>query len=156
MRPGIRRSPPGRASRSRAARGRPATTRTAARSSTRGIAGTLDARTLTLARAEAGPGAFLAGIREGADRALRAAVPEPAGGLAAGVLLGLRERVQRDVTADFVATGLSHVVAISGWNIAIVAAALAVALRRLGRRRRTAVTLAVIACTSRSSARRHR
>ncbi len=111
---------------------------------TRGIAGTLDARTLVLADAEAGPGALLAGMREAADRALRAAVPEPAGGLAAGVLLGLRERVPRDVTADFVATGLSHVVAISGWNIAIVAAALAVALRRLGRRRRTAATLAAI------------
>jgi competence protein ComEC len=46
----------------------------------------------------------------------------------------LRERVDRGLAADFATAGVSHVVAISGWNIAIVAA-LAGALLR-GRPRR--------------------
>jgi competence protein ComEC len=108
------------------------------------MAGTLEIRALGLAPPETGPGAGLAGLRAAADRALRASIPEPASGLAAGVLLGLRERVPRPVTADFVATGLSHVVAISGWNIAIVVAGLAALLRRAGRRPRIAVTLVVV------------
>ena len=40
---------------------------------------------------------------------------------------------------------MSHVVAISGWNIAIVAAAVAALAGRLGRRRRTVVTIIAIA-----------
>ncbi|MCU0505873.1 MAG: ComEC/Rec2 family competence protein [Chloroflexi bacterium] len=110
----------------------------------RGLAGTIEIQTLVIGEPEAGPGAWLAGLRGFADLGLRASVPEPAGGLAAGVLLGLRERVPRPVSAEFVATGLSHVVAISGWNIAIVVAALAALLRRAGRRPRLAVTFAVV------------
>ncbi len=50
-------------------------------------------------------------------------LPEPEAGLAAGILIGLRDRVDRDLAAAFTTAGVSHVVAISGWNIAIVAAA---------------------------------
>ena len=63
-------------------------------------------------------------------------LPEPEAGLAAGILIGLRDRVDRDVAAAFTTAGVSHVVAISGWNIAIVAAAVAAMAGRLGRRRR--------------------
>ena len=55
--------------------------------------------------------------------ALTVTLPEPEAGLAAGILIGLRDRVDRDVAAAFTTAGVSHVVAISGWNIAIVAAA---------------------------------
>ena len=61
-------------------------------------------------------------FRDGAGDALRLALPEPEAGLAAGILVGLRERVDRSLAADFATAGVSHVVAISGWNIAIVAA----------------------------------
>ena len=60
--------------------------------------------------------------RQAAATALAAALPEPEAGLAAGILIGLRDRVDRDLAAAFTTAGVSHVVAISGWNIAIVAA----------------------------------
>jgi competence protein ComEC len=110
----------------------------------RGIAATLLARTLRVEPPDAGLGAAFGWLRGLGDGALRAAVPEPAGGLAAGILLGLRERVDRAVAADFTTTGLSHVVAISGWNIAIVVVALGILLRRLPRRPRTVVTLLTV------------
>ena len=72
-------------------------------------------------------------------------LPEPEAGLAAGILIGLRDRVDREVAAAFTTAGVSHVVAISGWNIAIVAAAVAAVAGRIGRRRRTVVTIVAIA-----------
>ena len=71
--------------------------------------------------------------------ALQLALPEPEAGLAAGILVGLRERVDRSLAADFATAGVSHVVAISGWNIAIVAGLVGALMR--GRPRRL-VTLA--------------
>ncbi len=75
-------------------------------------------------------------LRDSAGDALRLALPEPEAGLASGILIGLRERVDRGLAADFATAGVSHVVAISGWNIAIVAALAAAMLR--GRSRRVA------------------
>ena len=63
------------------------------------------------------------GARDGRGDAVQRALPEPEAGLAAGILIGLRERVDRTLAADFATAGVSHVVAISGWNIAIVAGA---------------------------------
>jgi competence protein ComEC len=110
----------------------------------RGIAATLLARSLRVDPPDAGIGAVFGWLRGIGDASLRAAVPEPAGGLGAGILLGLRERVDRAVAADFTTTGLSHVVAISGWNIAIVVVALGILLRRLSRRPRTLLTLLAV------------
>lgn len=88
----------------------------------------------------------LEGFRRGADRALRRTVPEPEAGLASGILIGLRDRVDRDLSAAFTAVGATHVVAISGWNIAIVATTLAALAGRLARRRRVLLTaLAIVA-----------
>src|SRR3972149_4289525 len=61
--------------------------------------------------------------------------PGPAAGLAAGILIGLRDLVDRDLAADFTTSGISHVVAISGWNIAIVAATVGARGGRLSRGR---------------------
>ena len=85
------------------------------------------------------------GIRADAGDALARALPEPAAGLAAGILIGLRERVDRALAADFTTTGLSHVVAISGWNIALVAGLVAALLGTWPRRRRAVATVAAIA-----------
>ena len=84
-------------------------------------------------------------LRRGAGDALALALPEPEAGLAAGILIGLRDLVDRDLAATFTAAGVSHVVAISGWNIAIVALLVDAALRSAPRRRRRLVTLAAIA-----------
>jgi competence protein ComEC len=103
-----------------------------------GASGSLDARSLRIVVA---PALSLQAARDGAGDALRLALPEPEAGLAAGILIGLRERVDRDLAADFSTAGVSHVVAISGWNIAIVGALVGAALR--GRPRRL-VTVAVL------------
>jgi competence protein ComEC len=87
-------------------------------------------------------------LRRSAGAMLARTLPSPQSGLAAGILVGLRDQVDRDVAADFTTAGLSHVVAISGWNICIVAGCLAAMLRRLGRRPRSVLTvLAIVAYT---------
>src|SRR4029079_2110454 len=108
-----------------------------------GASGTLDAKGLTLLRASP---MGLQTLRDASGDALQRALPEPEAGLAAGILVGLRERVDRSLAADFATAGVSHVVAISGWNIAIVAALVAAVLR--GRSRRLlalAILLTVVA-----------
>jgi len=51
-------------------------------------------------------------------------LPEPQASLAVGILLGLQSSIPADVSANFSATGTSHILVISGWNISIIAAAL--------------------------------
>jgi competence protein ComEC len=110
-----------------------------------GAWGTLDARSMEVLTRPADPGMLLEGWRRDAGELLTRVLPEPEAGLAAGILIGLRDRVDRAVAADFTTAGVSHVVAISGWNIAIVAAAVGAVAGRLGRRRRAVVTaLAVV------------
>ncbi len=65
---------------------------------------------------------------------LNATVPEPEAALGAGILLGVRSSISPEISDAFAAAGLTHVVAISGWNIAIVAALVAAALRPMQRR----------------------
>ena len=110
-----------------------------------GAWGTLDARSMEVLARPTDPGTILEGWRRDAGELLTRVLPEPEAGLAAGILIGLRDRVDRAVAADFATAGVSHVVAISGWNIAIVAAAVGAVAGRLGRRRRAVVTaLAVV------------
>lgn len=110
-----------------------------------GAVGTITARTLEVRTAPADLGRRLEDLRRGAAEALTRVLPEPEAGLAAGILIGLRDRVDRELAAAFTTAGVSHVVAISGWNIAIVAGAIATVAGRLGRRRRSVVTILAIA-----------
>jgi competence protein ComEC len=109
-----------------------------------GVAGTLRSRSMALARGSEPEPPSLERLRRGAGAALAAAMPEPEAGLAAGIVIGLRDRVDRDLAADFTTVGASHVVAISGWNIAIVAATVAALAGRFGRRRRSIVLVVAI------------
>ena len=109
-----------------------------------GAVGTLTSRTLEIEPVTRDLGRHLEELRRGAAEALARVLPEPESGLAAGILIGLRDRVDRDLAAAFTTAGVSHVVAISGWNIAIVAAAIAAMTGRLGRRRRSVVTILAI------------
>ncbi len=73
-------------------------------------------------------------------------VPEPEAALGAGILLGVRTSIDPDLNDAFARAGLTHVVAISGWNIAIVTAIVMALLRPLERRpggRRAVVGVAV-------------
>jgi competence protein ComEC len=109
-----------------------------------GAVGTLRADGIELLPSAGSLSATLEGWRRAASDALAGAIPEPEGGLAAGILIGLRDRVDRDLAADFATAGASHVVAISGWNIAIVASTLAAVAGGLRRRRRAILTAAAI------------
>src|SRR3954451_3177410 len=109
-----------------------------------GAVGTLSSRTLRVVAAPGDPGRLLEGGRRAAGAALTRVLREPEAGLAAGILIGLRDRVDRDLAGAFTTVGASHVVAISGWNIAIVASTVAALAGRLGRRRRGVVLMVAI------------
>jgi competence protein ComEC len=110
-----------------------------------GIAATLRASTLERTGLAPGPDSQLEEGRRAAADGLARVMPEPEAGLAAGILIGLRDRVDRELAAAFTSAGVSHVIAISGWNIAIVAGLVAAVLRRrMGRRARSAITIGAI------------
>jgi competence protein ComEC len=111
----------------------------------RGVSGTMRARDVRLVARGSGAAAAIEQARWGIDGLLGRAIPEPEAGLAAGILVGLRERVSRAVSDDFTATGLTHVVAISGWNIALVAGIVTGLLRSTGLPRRPRSLLVVVA-----------
>ena len=85
-----------------------------------GVTATVRARTLERVGRDGSPAGAVEGLRRASGDALTRSLPEPEAGLAAGILIGLRDRVDRDLAAAFTTAGVSHVVAISGWNIAIV------------------------------------
>jgi competence protein ComEC len=110
-----------------------------------GISATCEATDLTLVSHDDSVGGRLEAIRQASGDALQKVIPEPEGGLATAILIGLRDRVDRSLAAAFTTAGVSHIVAISGWNIAIVAATVAALLRGfVGRRRRAFVTIGAI------------
>lgn len=88
----------------------------------------------------------LIGIRDRGRRALAAALPEPEAALATGILLGDDRGLPARVEAAFQATNTTHVIAISGSNIALLVALLGTSLGRLlGRRCAAPVVLLVVA-----------
>ena len=110
-----------------------------------GASGTAAPVSVDLLAPAGGPAAALERLRREMAGWLATALPEPQAGLAAGLLLGLRDLVPRDVSADFTTAGLNHVIAIDGWKVALVAGLMAVLVRRLPRRRRAlALALGII------------
>ncbi|MFQ6014686.1 MAG: DNA internalization-related competence protein ComEC/Rec2 [Anaerolineae bacterium] len=75
-------------------------------------------------------------FRDQAQEAIALTLPEPQASLLTGILLGVETGIPSDLMDDFNATGTSHIIAISGFNIAIVAGLLSgLGMRLLGRRR---------------------
>ena len=110
-----------------------------------GISASCRATAVVVVRHDDSPAGRLEALRQSSGDALERVLPEPEGGLAAAILIGLRDRVDRDLAAAFTTAGVSHIVAISGWNIAIVAATVAALLRgRTGRRGRAIITILAI------------
>ncbi len=68
------------------------------------------------------PRALAAKMRLRLERAMQAALPEPAASLASGIVMGRDGTMPRDLTEAFRETGLAHFVAVSGSNIALVTA----------------------------------
>ena len=99
-----------------------------------GIAAIARADSAEVVGEASGPTAVLAGLRSMLLGGLNDLVPEPEAALGAGILLGVRSAIAPEINDAFATAGLTHVVAISGWNIAIVAALVAAAVRPLARR----------------------
>ena len=72
-------------------------------------------------------------------------MPSPEAGVVAGFLVGDTRAIPDGVIDSFRAAGLSHLLAVSGANVAFVLALVGPCLRRLGLRGRFAAALAVIA-----------
>lgn len=74
-------------------------------------------------------------LKEKFETGLSQAVTEPAASFIDGLLLGSRQNMPADLKNDFAVAGLSHITAISGYNISIVAAAISWILLFFFRRR---------------------
>lgn len=94
----------------------------------------------------ASPRRALIALRDRGRRVLAGALPAPESALATGILLGDERGIPAALDEAFRVTGTSHVIAISGSNIALLVLAInALAGRVLGRRRSAPLTLAVVA-----------
>jgi competence protein ComEC len=89
----------------------------------------------------AGP---LDGLREALAEPLRRLVPEPEGGIVRGIVLGERAAVDADLATAFARSGTSHLLAISGFNMTLVAAAVALLAR--GRVRPAVTASLTVSC----------
>ncbi len=78
-------------------------------------------------------------IKTGARDAIKAAIPGMEGALLTGILLGDDNGLSRQIQDQFRATGTSHIVAISGYNLSIIAGVILLLLGRVLNRRRAAL-----------------
>jgi len=74
-----------------------------------------------------------AGLRTALGDPIRALVPEPESGILVGIALGERSAIGPDLAYAFAASGTTHLLAISGFNMTLVAAAAGLAVRGRGR-----------------------
>lgn len=79
------------------------------------------------------------------ESALVGSLPQPEAGLAAGLLLGGDHRLPEALKQAFIKVGLSHIVAISGYNIALIAQAFIILGIGIGLWRRQALWFAAVA-----------
>ncbi len=73
----------------------------------------------------------LFGFKAHVHTVLLSLLPEPQASLLSGILLGVESGIPTDLNDAFAATGTSHIVAISGFNLSIIAAFFVGAARRL-------------------------
>src|SRR3989344_5638060 len=76
------------------------------------------------------------------ETALGRSLPQPEAGLAAGLIIGGSDRLPETLQQSFISAGLSHIVAISGYNIALIAQGLVLAGIGIGLWRRQALWFA--------------
>lgn len=70
------------------------------------------------------------------DGQIRQYFAEPVSSIVSGLLLGLRQSIAQNILDDFSRTGLTHILAISGYNITMVISIFAVFLNASGRKTR--------------------
>lgn len=72
----------------------------------------------------------LIGIKQLFYKGLEASLPEPAAGFTKGILLGARSSLPKGIQDTMNAVGLSHIVAVSGYNLTILVVVLQRVLKR--------------------------
>lgn len=72
--------------------------------------------------------------RQRFDRTIQGLFSEPSGSLIAGIIVGLKNDIPTDLVNEFKTTGLSHIIAVSGFNITIVMDLFTRFTRRFGQR----------------------
>ena len=87
---------------------------------------------------------LLGAIRSALGTPLARLLPEPEAGLALGIVLGERASVGPALKAAFNATGTTHLLAISGYNLTLVAAVVALVTGRLRPASRAALALGAV------------
>lgn len=84
------------------------------------------------------------GERKLIEERIRAIFPEPYSGIASGLLIGSREMIPRSILEDFQRTGLTHILALSGYNIILVISFIGIFVRVLPRKFAAAATIIMI------------
>lgn len=89
----------------------------------RGIAAVVYYPTIEVLEAGKGfkPLGWLYNARESLSQKMAEVLPEPQASLAQGIILGIRSEIPQTVKDNFARTGTTHVLAISGQNLSIVA-----------------------------------
>jgi len=90
---------------------------------------------------------FLSGIlklRTLFENNIQKVIPEPEGALAKGLLFGGSSELSKEIQNDFSRTGMTHIVAVSGYNVTIIAEYLIVIGIWLGMWRKKAIWFALI------------
>lgn len=112
----------------------------------RGIVGEMyRPRVESLGKREGARWTLAADARRHLERGLGRALPEPEASLAAGILVGRDEAMSPELRQQFRRSGLAHLVAVSGSNVALVSAAAFVLFVPLVGRRRAVVPAAAMA-----------
>jgi len=83
-------------------------------------------------------------LKRRAQKSIAQTLSEPEAGLLTGILLGVESGIPEDLKEDFAATGTTHLIAISGFNVTIVSGVFAGLAQRMFHRRR-AILVAMIA-----------
>jgi competence protein ComEC len=90
---------------------------------------------------------FLSGIlkvRELFENNIREVIPQPEGALADGLLFGGSASLSKEIQNDFSQTGMTHIVAVSGYNVTIIAEYLIILGLALGLWRKKAIWFALV------------
>ena len=74
---------------------------------------------------------WIYGLRHRLADVMARTLPEPQASLAQGIILGLRGTIPDDVNTDFARSGTTHVLAISGMNLTIIAGLLSLVLSHI-------------------------
>jgi competence protein ComEC len=78
------------------------------------------------------------------EQVVNTIIPAPQAGLANGLLFGGSDRLSERVQDAFARTGMTHIVAVSGYNVSVIIVAMTSVGIFVGLRRRSAIVLAII------------